>query len=129
MENKIPTNKLVNIIGKRLKKQIDSAYAFKITSNMCDVYFTVFYQAKNLGSAPGEYIYSDLHEMSFDINITTYQNKIRVNILEISPREQTVNHVVYDPARYKDQFELQNFILYDIELKIAKRYKEYEFLF
>ena len=83
----------VNTLGKYINRHIDGAYKIKFSPNMCDVYMLMYFQE------PGN---PDLQEMHFDINITTYQNKIRVNVTEISPHERTIGHDTFDEESLKD---------------------------
>lgn len=126
----IPTNKKINKIGKYLYKNIDSAYKFKTSSNMCDVYMTVYYEYEYPGQSPSDNKErSDLMEMGIDINITTYQNKIRVNLYEVTPNEATVSYMRYDPEELVDLDYAQSLILRDVRKSLEKRYEDYEFIF
>ena len=127
---KIPANLQVNRLGKYLYRHIDSAYKFKTSSNTCDVYMTVYYQVPYLPDRPGgKKTYSDVMEMKLDISITTYQNKIRVNILEISPEETTIGFDLYHPDLVQDLPSLTEVVLDKIEKRVSNRYKDYEFMF
>ena len=83
----------VNSIGKYLYKNLSGSINFKKSSNMFDIWTIVLYQI------PSELIkkynltedkYKEDHEMVININITTYQEKIRVNLIEETPDEVTL---------------------------------------
>lgn len=124
---KIPANQMVNKIGKYLKKSIDSCYKYRITGNMNDVFCKVYYQKKlELRENPED---AQVLEKPIDINITTYQNKVRVNIIELDPKEFTVGYDLYTPDQLQDVVQARNLILHRILVRMEKRYKEYDFLF
>jgi len=123
--NMINLNKIINRLGKYLNKHIDGAYDYYTESNTSIVKFLVYYQIKQIPDQPGgEYDYSDLKEIDFEINITTYQDFIRINILEISPNETTIGYLKYDSGNI-----VFGDILSDIQKKIRRRFEGYEFLF
>lgn len=124
--NKLPASTQVKRIGKYLYKHIDSAYNFKSSSNMFDVYFTVYYQEKHptLGIT-----INGVQEMHVDINITTYQNKVRVNIIEMTPEERTLGYTLYTPEKLIDLPSAMKLIWNNIVKKIEKAYADYEFIF
>jgi len=100
----IPIEQLVNRIGKYLSKTLDGVYNYKKNVQTFDLYTVVYYQYPIMPSRPGgEKRYSDLEEMRLNISLTSYSNKIRVNLIEISPEEQTLKHFV---LREKDIIEL-----------------------
>jgi len=100
----IPIEQLVNRIGKYLSKTLDGVYNYKKNVQTFDLYTVVYYQYPIMPSRPGgEKRYSDLEEMRLNISLTSYSNKIRVNLIEISPEEQTLKHFV---LREKDTIEL-----------------------
>ena len=90
-ESKLSANQQVNRVGKYLYKNIDGAFKYKTSSNACDIYFTLLYQLplESRDESKGKE-YNDIHEITVDINITTYQNKIRVNVIEMTPKQRTL---------------------------------------
>lgn len=112
-------NQQVNRLGKYLYNYLDSAFKYTASSNTCDVYFLLLYQI------PGQL---DVQEMNIDISITTYQNKIRVNVIEISPEERTIGYSCYDPEFVKNLKEASVKIYQDILKKVSKAYKDIDFL-
>lgn len=126
----IAASKLVNQLGKYLYKHIDGAYEYEKSPNTFDIYMTVYYQVPQLSDKPGRGItYSDIYEMDLNLNLTTYSNKIRMNIIEISPEEQTVGFDVIPPEKLEDLPAAQNLILSRVEKRLRKYFDGYEFLF
>lgn len=117
---KIPANLMVNKLGKYLYKHIDGAFRYKTSSNTSDVYMTLLYQEQG----------SDVvEEMTLDLNLTTYQNKVRVNILEVTPNERTIGYDLYPPEKLEDLNEAYKLVFNKVVKRISKAYEEYEFLF
>lgn len=126
----ISTNYNINKVGKYLYKHIDSAYKYKISSNMYDVYIKVLYQIPMLSKKPrGGTEYSDVYEMVIDINISTYQNKLRINLIEVDPDELTLDHFTVEVKGDADAQLLSKKILARIEKRLNKLYDGYEFIF
>ena len=120
----------VNRVGKYLYAKFDSRDSIKFTPNTCEVYFTMYYQLPKERQRPeaGPEI-NDLHEMQMCINITTYSNKIRVEINEISPYECTISFAVYDEALCDNLEVLRSKILTKLRKDICKQYVDYDFVF
>ena len=123
---KLSASQQVKRIGKYLYKNLDTAYNFKSGSNMYDVYFTMYYQKihPQLGIA-----INDIQEMNININITTYQNKVRVDIFEVTPWERTLGYKLYTPEKLEDLPSAMIIIWNDIVKTLTKAYSEYEFIF
>lgn len=122
----LPASKQVKRIGKYLYKHIDGAYSFKSSSNMFDVYFTVYYQEKHptLGIT-----INGVQELHIDINITTYQNKVRINIIEITPEERTLGYMLYTSEKLNDLPSAMKLIFDKIVKSVEKAYSDFEFIF
>ena len=127
---KLSANQQVNRIGRYLYNNIDGAFNYKKSSNTFDVYFTLLYQLPLYmqdESKGGDY--NDVHEIAVDINITTYQNKIRVNTIELTPMQRTLGYDIYDPCTLEDLELAKKKIFNKVCKKVCKAYAEYEFLF
>lgn len=126
MNKQLAASTQVKRIGKYLYKNLDSAYNYKSSSNMFDVYFTLYYQEKHptLGIA-----INDIKEMNIDINITTYQNKVRVNVIEMTSAERTLGYNLYRPEKLDDLPAAMKLIWSSIVKKVEKAYADYEFIF
>ena len=121
----MPASKMVNKLGKYLYKHLDGAYQFKTSGNMYDVYFTLLYQLKpEFGGKV-----NDVKEMTVNINITTYQNKIRVNVIEITPEERTIGYDLFTPDKLQNLEEAKDLIFNRVVKRISKAYENYIFLF
>lgn len=126
----IPASLAVNRIGKYLYKNLDGAIRFNTSSNTFDVYTLVLYQLPRLQQIPGKgEKYNGMHEMVLNLSITTYQNKIRVNIIEVSPNAKTIGFDVYDPEIVANLEQAKALILHKVRRRIQREYKEYNFLF
>lgn len=125
-QQQIPASTQVKRIGKYLYKNLESAYNFKSSSNMFDVYFTLYYQEKHptLGIA-----INGIKEMNIDINITTYQNKVRVDIIEMTSAERTLGYNLYPTEKLNDLPSAMKLIWRNIVNKVSKAYADYEFIF
>ena len=123
----IPASQLVNKVGKYLYKHIDSAYKFNTCPNTYDVWFTIYYQY----SQEWREVMDDdnLYEMNINLNITTYQNKIRVNIIEVTPEEQTIGHDVYPSEKFTDIQKGCELVLNKFRRRMEKAFEEYEFIY
>lgn len=119
-QQKLSANQQVNRVGKYIYKNLDGAFKFKTSSNMCDVYITLLYEV------PGS---NDVKEMTLDLNITTYQNKLRVNIIELTPQERTIGYDLYKPEDLMNLEEAKKTILQKVIKRISKAYEGYNFLF
>lgn len=126
----VPASKQVNRVGKYLYNHIDGAFNYKTSPNMFDIYFTLLYQLPRLQQIPGKgKEYNDVHEMTININITTYQNKVRVNVIEMTPEERTLGFDLYPPETLQDLKNAQHIILNKVIRRVSKAYKDYNFLF
>ena len=126
----IPSNLQVNKIGKYLYNNIDGAFKYSTSSNTCDVYFILLYQIPYCDRIPGKgKEYNDIHEMTIDINLTTYQNKIRLNILEMDPNERTLGSYAIPVKYWEDLNILKSYILDKVNKSVTKAYSNYDFLF
>ena len=126
-EQKLQSGQIVNSVGRYLYKHIDTAYRIENHANEVDIYFEIAYEL-----LPEYRKTSDDEEvnvMSININITTYQNKIRVNVIEVSPKERTLGYILIPPEKFKDMNEGMKLVLAKVQNKVAKSFKEYEFYF
>ena len=121
----IPTSKQINIVGKYLYNHLDGAFKYVKSGNMNDVYVTLLYQLKEeLGGNP-----NDVQEMTIDINITAYQNKLRINTIEMDPMERTLGHDIMKPEELVDLKQTKEIIIWKVGNRIRKAYKDYVILF
>ena len=120
-----PASTVVNKVGKYLYNHLDGAYKFTKDRNMFDVYVTLLYELKEeFGGIP-----NDVQEMTININITTYQNKIRVDTIEVTPEERTLG---FDLFKVEDMLDMElamSIIKWKVGNRIRKAYKNYIILF
>lgn len=129
-QKQLSGNQQVVRIGKYLFKNLDGAYNFKSTSNMYDIYITVLYEVPSEKKDPSKGPeYNNLHEMNVDINVTTYANKIRVNVISMDENEKTLGTMVIDSKYLEDLSEAKKKILQKITKCLEKEFSEYDFLF
>lgn len=129
MDSIIAANNLtqqVNRIGRYLYNHIDSAYRYKASSNTSDVYMTVMYQLPVVRRPIGD---QEVHEMHIIISVTTYADKIRVNLIEISPDEITLGHMAIPQDMVDNLDDLKKYILARIQKLLNKRYANYDFIY
>lgn len=126
----LPASQQVNRIGKYLFKHIDGAFKYSKSSNQFDIYFTLLYQIPYWERIPGKGSeYNDVHEMTIDINLTTYQNKLRVNVIELAPEERTIGYDLYRPEVLMDLPDAMKLIWFGVIKRVSKAYKNYDFIF
>lgn len=127
---KLQAGQQVNRVGKYLYKNLDGAFKIEHSPNMIDVYVTLLYQLPKLQRIPGKgREYNDVHEMTLDINITTYQNKLRVNVIEMTPEERTLGYDCYSPEKLDNLEDAKDMIFNRIVKKVSKAYQDYDFIF
>lgn len=130
----------VNKVGKYLYnklKKTGCAYKFETYANTCNVHCYVAYEKtklENLSHNPS-YAFFDLdticenHRVDMNINITTYQNKLRVNVINDDAMEKTIGHIVLKPEELTDYNKVLDKIMVYIIIRLEKEYYGYEFTF
>lgn len=119
-------SKLVNIIGKSLYNYIESAFEYKSSANMYDVYFTVLYQViEDLRDEDD----TEIHDIVVNINVTTYDNYIRVNIYTDENPNQLIAFNKYDIRRYNSIKKIVEDIYRNTLARIDKFFYLYDFIF
>lgn len=121
----VPASQQVNRVGKYLYKHLDGAYEYHKSSNMYDVYCTLLYELKEEFGG----IRNDVKEMTININITTYQNKLRINTIEMTPQERTLGFDLMKPEELVDLQAAMNIIKKKVGNRIRRAYKNYTILF
>lgn len=114
----IPASKQVNRVGRYLYKTF-KGLKYTTSSNMCDVYIMLLYAEPES---------NDVQEMILDINITTYQNKIRINIIEVTPKEQTIGFDLYTSEEMMNLQEASKKIYQKILKRVYRAYEDFDFL-
>lgn len=124
-ENKIPASKQVIRLGNYIYNHLDGAYKQVRSGNTVDVYSIFLYQ---LRPEYGGKV-NDVQEMQIDINLTTYQNKVRLNVVEITPMERTLGSSVISEAKLEDLRSAMDYVLQLVAKHITRSYKEYMLLY
>lgn len=132
LEPVIPAGQLVNKLGAYLYRHIDLAVKFEKKANMYDVYIVVLYEIpkeiiKKYNITDKKYL--DVNEMMIDINITTYQNKIRVNTIEVTPEEQTLGFDLFPPEKLQDLNTALELIMAKVQKRVEKWFEGWDFVF
>ena len=126
----VKQGKLVNRIGKALYSYLDGAYKLDFSPNTCDVYITLLYQLPKLQRIPGKgREYNGVHEMTLDLNITTYSNGIRVYVTELTPEERTICYFSLKESQIGNTQEVIEKIKNQVIRQVSKKYEEYDFIF
>jgi hypothetical protein len=126
----MPASQLVNKVVKYLNKAISGAYKFRISPNKVDIYMIVLYQIPYKSLRPGDPDkYSEVQEMHININLTTYQNKLRMNLIEMSPEERTLGFFVIPPEKITDLEFAKYWVMNNLEKTLNKLFDGYIFLF
>lgn len=123
---KLQGGQVVNKLGKYLYNHIYSAYRINNSANMVDVYFTVYYQLKEELRTESD---KDMKVMSLYINLTTYSDKIRMNVVEISPREKTLGFNTFSLSKFDDLQAGYELIMNTLMKRLSKEYQNYDFIF
>lgn len=119
----------VNKVGKYLYNNLDEAFKFKKTVNMYDVYITLLYQVKEEDRRKDDDEYNDVHEMTLDLNVTTYQNKLRINVIEDDKNERTIGHFVVSEEKLQDLESAKDLIYNKVIKQVSKAYEDFDFIF
>lgn len=119
----------VNKVGKYLYNNLDGAFKFKKSVNMYDVYITLLYQVKEEDRREDDDEYNDVHEMTLDLNVTTYQNKLRINVIEDDKNERTIGHFVVSEEKLQDLESAKDLIYNKVIKQVSKAYEDFDFIF
>lgn len=130
MLKKLEPGQIVKILAKYLYEHIDSAYKIVTKANLSEVYMVVYYQIPQLSRKPTERrSYSELYEMTLQISITTYKDKIRINLTVMDPDKVTLSFRTYSTDMFYDLPLAKSLILKHIQEKLIRTFDEYEFVF
>lgn len=107
----------VNKIGKYLKQKLDGAYMIKFHPSECEVFLRMLFEFEDNKNVFGD--------ISFIISIVTYQNKIRINITEISQSEKTIGQLILKEEDLQDLDLIRYRIIDAINKFLKKEYPGY----
>ena len=119
-------NQQINQIGKYIYHNIDGAVSYKTKPNKSIVTFLMYFQ-----NDPDKVEQSDidLQEIKIEIDITTYNNKIRVDMIELDPNERTLGYYLYSPESASDIRYIKDDILNKLNRRIRKFYGQFLYLY
>lgn len=120
---------LVNDLGVYFKSRTDGAYKIKKSSNMIDIWMVVYYQVPAMQIPGREKRTFPIEEMIININLTSYANKMRVNMIEVHPEEQTLGHFVIPTEKLVDLEESRKEVLKRIYKRLDRLFEGYNFIF
>ena len=115
----MPASQQVNRVGKYLANHLDGVYKVKKDRNTYDIYVHFIYQ-----SWPEYTETPPINELNIIISITTYQNKIRVNTIELTPEERTIGFDLFSPQYMKDLEAARQDILRVVKRNVQKYYPD-----
>ena len=127
----VQASELVNRVGNHLYKTIDGAYKFKKSANTYDIYMVVLYELPvYVGKGMiRKYDENGMQEVNVNLNITTYQNKIRVNTILLTPEEVTLGFDLFPPKDFIDLHLGCEKIEQKVRKRIDKYFEDYETLY
>lgn len=111
----------INKVGKYLNKNIDGAYKISFSPMHCEVKMRMYYQTPD---DPDSF-----KEMKFIIDITSYQNKLRVNITEDTKNEKTIGQLILFPEELTDLPLVKYKVMETLIKSIDKEYKGFDFVY
>lgn len=119
-------NQQINQIGKYIYHNIDGAISYKTKPNKSIVTFLMYFQydPDKVGKSD-----IDLQEIKIEIDITTYNNKVRVDIIELDPNERTLGYYLYSPESTDDMKYMKDDILNKLNKRIRKFYGQFLYLY
>lgn len=125
-------NKVVNSLGKAIYKRLEGSYSFKKTSNMYEIKSTILYQIPKQISDKYNLVDEErnrVNVMDVTVNITTYSDKIRVEVIEVTPEEKTIAFKTFKSDWFDNVQTGINYVYSFITSSIEKEFNGYELLF
>ena len=134
-DDKLQAGEQVNKIAKYIKKHIDGAYKITFNPGMtADVYIKIYYQIPdevvNLVKKYGQEMKdTGVKSMDIDVSLTSYQNKVRINVIRMDDNEKTLGHFVLKPEEIVNLNDVLGKIKDKVASFIEKEYQDYDFVF
>lgn len=107
----------VNKVGKYLHQKLDGAYKIAFHPMECEVFIQMLFEIEGFRETFGE--------MKFVISIVSYQNKLRINITEISEREKTVGQLILKEEEINNLEHVRAKVIKSINKFLHKEYPDY----
>jgi len=111
----------VNQIAKYIQKKTAGVYKIKFGVNEVDIFLIMYYHTGHRTDP--------VQEMDLDINMTSYNGKIRFNVTEMNEMENTIVHGVIEVTDPSDLETTRQNIFKKIVKGIEKTYEDYEVIF
>lgn len=111
----------VNKLGKYLRKSLDGAFKITFGPNHCIVSLKMFYELPDDRNS--------FKEMTFSIDITSYQNKLRINITENTIMEKTIGQLILKPEEIGDLNYAKTKLMDTLVKSIDKEFEGYDFIY
>lgn len=114
---KLSPEQQVNRIGKYLSKHLDGVYKTRRGPNTYDIYVHFEYQ-----DFP-EYTESPpVHKHDILIMLTAYNNKVRVDTIELTEKEKTLGFDTFSSELFNDLKQGMLLVLQAVKKNVAKQY-------
>lgn len=133
--NRLPLPSQVKRLGKYLKDNLAGVYKVQEPPNEYIVYTTIMYMIKpEVRKAMKQYptelkgIEDEVYEMNIYLNITTYSQYIRVNVIKLDEYEQTLGYMRLEPKELISLPYCKDKIVKYVKKVIEKHYENYEVL-
>lgn len=125
----LPTQ--VKRLGKYLKDNLTGVYKVEEPPNEYIIYTTILYQIdpevrKMLKKYPKEFQgkEEDIYEMNIYLNITTYGQYVRVNVIQLDKYELTLGHLRLEPKELMSLPYCKDKIVNYVKRVIERKYKD-----
>ena len=133
--NRLPLPSQVKRLGKYLKEHLAGVYKVKEPPNEYIVYTTIMYMIKpEVRKAMKQYptelkgIEDEVYDMNIYLNITTYGQYIRVNVIMLDEYEKTLGYLRLEPKELISLPYCKDKIVKYVKKVIEKHYENYEVL-
>lgn len=125
----------VKRLGKYLKDNLTGVFKVKEPPNEYIIYTTILYQIKpEVRKALKRYQKEfqgkeeDIYEMNIYLNLTTYKQFIRINVIELDENEQTLGYMRLSQQDLMSLPFCKTKIMEFVKKVIEKKYEDYEVL-
>lgn len=115
-------NQYVNKVGKYLNKSVDGAYKIKFGPDYSEVYIQVLFQEKGRPET--------FDETVVRANVTSYQDKLRINFIEDDDREKTLGQLILKANEITNGMPyIKEKVRTALTKAMFKEFGDYEFVF
>lgn len=125
----------VKRLGKYLKDNLTGVFKVQEPPNEYTIYTTILYQIdpevrKALKKYQKEFQgkEEDIYEMNIYLNLTTYKQFIRINVIELDENEQTLGYMRLSQQDLMSLPFCKTKIMEFVKKVIEKKYEDYEVL-